>query len=148
MPWWSWIIVGAVLLGAETVVSTEFYLVFLGAAALLVGLLELSGIEAPHWMQWLVFGALSVLSIIGFRQRVWARVNARTGKANTVLVGETAVIKEALNPGAVGAGELRGTHWSVQNVGETRLEAGARVVVVAVQGLVLHVSGKAQQDSV
>ena len=33
MPWWGWIVVGAVLLGAELLlIDAEFYFVFLGVA--------------------------------------------------------------------------------------------------------------------
>ena len=39
MNWWGWVIVGAIFLGAElTWVSAQFYLVFVGVAALCVGL--------------------------------------------------------------------------------------------------------------
>ena len=39
MTWWGWIIAGAILLGAElTFVNAQFYLVFIGSAAILVGL--------------------------------------------------------------------------------------------------------------
>ena len=41
MPWWGWVVVGAALLGAEIVVPTDFYLVFLGLSALAVGLVGL-----------------------------------------------------------------------------------------------------------
>ena len=38
MEWWAWITVGAILLGSElTFVNAQFYLVFIGGAALLVG---------------------------------------------------------------------------------------------------------------
>jgi hypothetical protein len=37
MPFWGWIVAGALLLGAETVVDAQFYLVFLGSAAVLTG---------------------------------------------------------------------------------------------------------------
>ena len=42
MSWWGWIIAGAILLGAElSFVSAQFYLVFIGSAAILVGLATL-----------------------------------------------------------------------------------------------------------
>ena len=38
MTWWDGIIVGAILLGAElTFVNAEFYLVFIGSAAIVAG---------------------------------------------------------------------------------------------------------------
>jgi membrane protein implicated in regulation of membrane protease activity len=45
MQWWAWIAVGAILLGSELgFVDAQFYLVFVGAAALLVGVLDLGGL--------------------------------------------------------------------------------------------------------
>ena len=45
MTWWSWMILGAVLLGAELfAVDAQFYLVFLGVSAAIVGLASLAGI--------------------------------------------------------------------------------------------------------
>ena len=44
MHWWVWIVIGAILLGSELAfVEAQFYLVFLGAAALVVGLLDFAG---------------------------------------------------------------------------------------------------------
>ncbi len=38
MQWWAWIAVGAILLGSElALVDAQFYLVFIGASALVVG---------------------------------------------------------------------------------------------------------------
>ena len=68
MQWWAWITVGAILLGSElTFVNAQFYLVFIGGAALTVGLLDLAGISAADWMQWLLFALLAAVSLIGFR---------------------------------------------------------------------------------
>ena len=39
MPWWGWIIFGALLLGSELlIVDAGFYLVFIGIAAAITGL--------------------------------------------------------------------------------------------------------------
>jgi hypothetical protein len=65
MPWWGWITVGALLLAAEmTIVDLEFFLVFLGASALLVGMLGLAGVPLPFWMQWIVFAVLAIGSLV------------------------------------------------------------------------------------
>ena len=51
MPWWGWITVGALLLAAEmTIVDLEFYLVFLGVSAFVVGLLGLAEVSMPFWL--------------------------------------------------------------------------------------------------
>jgi len=41
MPWWGWLVLGIGLLGVEMfVVDAQFYLVFIGVAAALVGLVS------------------------------------------------------------------------------------------------------------
>ena len=68
MPWWGWVTVGALLLAAEmTIVDLEFYLVFLGASAFLVGMPGLAGLPLPYWLQWIVFAFLSIASLVFFR---------------------------------------------------------------------------------
>ena len=50
MQWWAWIAVGAILLGSElTFVNAQFYLVFVGASALVVGILALA---ERHFLSW------------------------------------------------------------------------------------------------
>jgi membrane protein implicated in regulation of membrane protease activity len=139
MPWWGWIVLGAVLLLSETVVTSEFYLVLLGAAALTMGLLGLAGFEGPVWSQWVQFGVLSVFFLVAFRRRVWNRLMARQDNPEEHLINEIAVTEEAIPPGGSGRAQLRGSHWTVQNQGDTPLDAGARVRVKRVAGLVLHV---------
>ncbi len=52
MTWWGWIIAGAILLGAElTFVNAEFYLVFVGSAAIVAGVVTALTPVAP-WAQW------------------------------------------------------------------------------------------------
>jgi membrane protein implicated in regulation of membrane protease activity len=146
MPWWGWIVVGAVLLGAEIVVPTDFYLVFLGLSALAVGLVGAAGLEAPAWVQWALFGVLSVVSLVFFRQQVRARFTerGRDPRVDDTLVGEVAILAETLPPGATGRAELRGTTWSVRNAGPAPLAAGSRARVERVEGLLLHL--RAEED--
>ena len=49
MEWWGWCILGVALLGVELLaVDAQFYLVFAGLAAVLVGLLGLVGVDLPE----------------------------------------------------------------------------------------------------
>jgi hypothetical protein len=140
MAWWIWIVLGAVLLAAELFwIDAEFYLVFLGVAAIAVGFLDVAGLGAPAWAEWLVFAALSVVTLLGFRRRLYARLKPLAAGIADALVGETGVAREALPPGAQGAAELRGTTWTAQNVGPEPIPAGARVRVERSEGLVLKV---------
>ncbi|RIL07244.1 MAG: hypothetical protein DCC71_03900 [Proteobacteria bacterium] len=142
MPWWGWIVVGAVLLGAELIaIPTDFFLFFIGVSAIAVGLVGLAGVALPAWGQWALFGVLSVAAVAGFR--VLAKRRARGGagapRVDDTLVGELGTASEALAPGGVGRIELRGSPWSARNVGDAALPAGARVRVERVEGLTLLV---------
>ncbi len=139
MPWWGWIVIGALLLASEMAVTTQFYLVLLGAAALVMGILGMAGLEGPIWMQWVQFGALSVFFFVAFRRRVWRRVMERQDTLGENLIDEVAVTEEAIPPGETGRAQLRGSPWTVRNQGDMPLDAGARTRVKRVEGLLLHV---------
>ena len=63
MPWWGWVTLGILLLGAELVgVDAAFYLMFVGAAAICIGILGLGGMDLPIWGQYLAFAALAITS--------------------------------------------------------------------------------------
>ncbi len=139
MPWWGWIVVGAVLLAAELfVIPTDFFLVFLGASAIVVGLVGLFGVDAPAWLQWASFGLLSLLSLVFSRGWLKGRLRPATHVDDT-LVGEISIAREPLAVGAVGRIELRGTQWSARNTGDAPLAPGDRARVERVEGLTLHV---------
>lgn len=139
MRWWGWIVVGALLLSSELFVTTDFFLVFLGVAALIVGGLALVGFDAPVWGQWLLFGALSLVLLVAVRGALKRRLRAGDPRVDDTLVGEIALIHERLEAGATGFAELRGSQWTARNAGSTPLEPGARARVERVEGLMLHV---------
>ena len=140
MPWWGWIMVGAALLGSELlVVDAEFYLVFLGISAVLVGLADLAGFDGPVWVEWLSFAAISVAAMVTFRGRLYDRLRGGSAGLEAELLGETAVVEEAIAPGETGRASLRGSVWTARNQGDVALDVGARVHVEGAEGLVLLV---------
>ena len=76
------------------------------------------GIAGPLWLQWLLFGVLSVITLFFFRDPLLRRMRASSAPAPIdSLTADIAVAKEDIAPGAVGRAELRGTSWSARNVG-------------------------------
>ncbi len=136
MPWWGWVFIGAVILIAEILVSTDFYLVFFAASAVIVGLLGLLGVTLSVSGQWLVFAILSIGTLVLFRARLRAKIKTREQDVDR-LEDEIAVATEQLSAGATGQAELRGSTWSARNVGDVDLEVGDRCRVERVDGLVL-----------
>lgn len=145
MPWWGWLVSGVVLLAIEMfVLDAQFYLVFLGISAALVGLVGLAGIGMPDWMQWLVFAALALITMVSFRRRVYELVRSRTGVVDAPLtLGDRVLIPARLDPGQSCRVEYRGSSWSARNVDQHPLEAGKEAVIAHVDGLTLHVRAAA-----
>jgi len=139
MTWWGWIIAGAILFGAElSFVNAQFYLVFIGAAAILVGAVTALA-PLAQWAQWALFAALALLSMPAFRSRLYRRFRRDLPAVATGPVGGTLVLPVALAPGATCQAEHGGAYWTVRNAGDDALPAGARVRVTRVHGLTLDV---------
>lgn len=141
MTWWGWMILGAVLFGAEMfAIDAQFYLVFLGLSALLVGLSSMLGIAAPEWVQWLAFASLSLISMLTFRRSLYQKIRGNVKGFKEGIAGESVTVTEALAPGARGTVEFRGTNWTVLNVGDQSIATGSSAKVVKTDGVMLHIS--------
>jgi membrane protein implicated in regulation of membrane protease activity len=144
MQWWAWIAVGAILLGSELAfVDAQFYLVFVGASAVIVGLLDLTGFALADWLQWAVFAVLAVVSMVTFRRRIYERLRRALPVMRHGPAGETVVLPTALGPGDTCRLEFRGTSWSATNAGSSVIGEGARARIERVDGLTLIVHGDA-----
>lgn len=141
MPWWAWMVLGIGLLGVEMfVIDAQFYLVFIGLSAAIVGLLGLFGVALPEWAQWLVFSALAVAAMLAFRRRLYEMVRNRSGHVEERLtVGDRVLVPARLEPGQSGRVEYRGSSWTARNTGDSAIDAGREAVIAEVSGLTLHV---------
>jgi inner membrane protein len=143
MQWWAWIAVGAVLLVLElTLIAADFYLVFLGVAALVIGMLTLTGFLAAAWLQWLVFAALAAFFMVTFRRWVYEKLRRKMPVVNSGPVGQTLVLSAELKPGESCRLEYCGSSWSAINGGASPIVAGARARIERVDGLTLVVHGE------
>jgi membrane protein implicated in regulation of membrane protease activity len=140
MTWWGWIIAGAVLLGAElTFVSAQFYLVFIGSAAILVGLITLVAPPAD-WVQWALFAALAIVSMVTFRSRVYRRFHRAMPQVDTgPRAGGVITLQVSLGAGESCQTEYAGTYWTVRNDGDKPIPSGGRARVTGVKDLTLLV---------
>lgn len=144
MPWWAWLVLGIGLLGVEMfVIDAQFYLVFIGLSAAVVGLLGLAGIQLPEWAQWLIFSGLAIVAMLAFRRRLYELVRGRSGQVEERLtVGDRVVIVSRLEPGQSDRVEYRGTTWTARNTGSIAIEAGREAIIAHVDGLTLHVTAE------
>ncbi|CAN7450171.1 NfeD family protein [Neorhizobium sp. LjRoot104] len=138
---WSWWILGVVLLAAE-LAAPGVFLIWIGAAAIVIGALSLALWDAAFWswhVQLLLFAVLSgVFALAGRRfysSRNQASDEPNLNRRGESLVGRTATLHE---PIAEGRGRIRldDTWWSVMG---PDLPAGTQVKVVAASGRDLKV---------
>lgn len=139
MPWWGWLVLGAVLLAAELGITADFWLAVVGAAAFGPALMGLVGIDAPIWVQWLVFGVLAVVLAVFVRGPVYTKLMAGTRDLAPELVGEQARASETIAPGEMGQVKLRGSVWRARNEGSRAIAEGSMAQVDGVEGVVLRV---------
>ena len=139
--WWTWLILGGVLMAAELLLPMGFFLFFFGVGAALTGCLVALGLLPSFTVQGLVFVGISLASIVLLRKPLLAKFHFRNKghAAVDTLIGQTAKALEAMAPQAAGKVELRGSCWSAVNVGAEFIALDARCLVEKVEGLTLHV---------
>jgi len=140
MVWWVWVVAGLVLVVAE-LLTPGMFLLFFGAAAIVVGIVAGIGLQMPLWVELLAFSILAVVSLLLFRGPLLRRMQSRPGDPPVVddFSGEIGTAIAEIAAGDRGKVELRGTVWNAVNESDAALAAGVRCRVVHVDGLTLHV---------
>lgn len=136
---WTWLLVGLLLIGAEIATPGGLFLIFLGVAAVIVGVLRALGLVETMWVQFLAFAVLSMVSLALFRRPLMVRLRlSGTGRDDVdSVIGETAVALDDLPPDGRGTAQLRGSTWAAANTGVRPIRRGERCTVLRVDGLTL-----------
>ena len=121
-------------------IDAQFYLVFLGVSAGLVGLAGLLGIAMPEWAQWLAFAVLALIFMFSFRKALYQKIHGNVKGFGDNLSGGSFTVLTDIAPGTDARVEHRGSDWTALNVGEAEIVSGTRVNIVKVDGLTLHIS--------
>jgi membrane protein implicated in regulation of membrane protease activity len=138
--WWAWLILGVVLMVAELLFPTGFFLFFFGVGGVVTAAFALLGLVPSFITQGLLFIGISLASVILLRKPLLAKFNFRN-RIHSVdsLVGETAQALETIPPQGFGKVELRGSCWSALNTGSVIIGPEVRCRVEKIEGLTLHV---------
>jgi len=136
---WSWIVAGAVLLALELAVPGGI-LLWLGISGIITGLAVMFQPQLGWPLQFLIFGGLSLVTIIG-----WLRWSKRRGEEVTDspflnkraerFVGKEAVLAEPILNGS-GRVALDDSVWRIAG---PDLIAGQRIRIIGHDGAVLKV---------
>ena len=140
MPWWGWVIIGTLLFSAELfAIGAGFYLVFIGAGAITVGVVMLFGINLPVWGQVLLFAILSIASMLLLRRQLYEKLRFRTPDPVDSLVGDRVIMSDYLAPGESCRTQHRGSTWTAVNVGNKPIAAGDSASIGSIDGFTLNV---------
>lgn len=147
MPWWAWLVAGLGLMALElAAVDAAFYIVFLGAAAVVVGVAESAGAGLPVWGQWVLYAVLAIASMVLFRRKLYDRLRGSAQGFDNSTVGETVDVTEDVPAGGRTRVAMRGSRWQATNVGAEAIRAGARARVVAVTGTTVDIEPVSSAD--
>jgi inner membrane protein len=136
---WSWIIAGAILLALELAVPGGI-LLWLGISGLITGLAAMFQPQMPWPFQFLIFGALSLITIVGWLRYTKGRGEQPTdnpflNKRVERFIGKEAVLSEPIRNGS-GRVSIDDSVWRIAG---PDLNAGQRVRIVGHDGAVLKV---------
>ena len=143
MIWWSWVLFGLVLCLGELLTPGGFVILFFGASAIAIGILELIGLVNTPWLQWFLFSALSILALLLLRRPLKERFQTKIPDTLSDNVsGEVAVAIKDIPAGSIGQVELRGTNWRAENIGENTIVKGESCRIEIVEGVTLKVTNQ------
>lgn len=130
MVWWLWLLAGGVFVALELLGDAAFYLIFLGVAAIGVGVLQFAGADLPIWGQWLLFAGSAIVFMVFFRKKLYDRIRGNLPGFDSRSEGEVVNVSEDVPRGGRTRVELCGTLWTATNIGADVIPAGAQARVV------------------
>ncbi|MBP3436308.1 MAG: NfeD family protein [Clostridia bacterium] len=132
---WLGLLVAAAVLEALT---TQLVAIWFAPGALVSMILAFCGVEP--WVQFLVFAALSLISLLLGKEVFKKHLGAGKEKFNVdAVIGEKCLVTEKIdNLAGAGAVKVKGLQWAARSLEEQAVfEAGETVEVIAVEGVKL-----------
>ena len=135
---WTWLTLGAALLGIEVMISGTFVLWWFGISAILVGLMSLV-VDLPWQLQLIAFALLTLVSAL-----TWWRLGGRAkasgdrsflNRRTEAFIGRVFTVETPITNGR-GTVRIDDTVWRVSG---PDCPAGSRVKVARVDGPLLMV---------
>ena len=134
---WLALIVVFLLIEASTVTLVSTWFAVGALAALIAGLLN-----APVWLQVMVFVLVSAAALSALRPLVRRYVTPKITKTNVdAVVGSTGLVTVAIdNVSAVGQVKLGAMYWTARSTAGNRIPEGTLVQVDRIEGVKVFVT--------
>ena len=141
IEFWYWLIAAVVMIVIEMVVPAAYFL-WMGISAFVVGLLLFAFPEIPLLIQVVIFGVLSVASLVLYKrhqkQNPMVIDEPKLNRRGEQYVGRLFTLEEPIVNG-VGKVKVDDSTWKVQG---SDSPAGMKVRVISVDGTVLIVESE------
>jgi membrane protein implicated in regulation of membrane protease activity len=138
LVWWHWLVLAMLLLIVEILAPASFF-IWIAFAAGAVSLVTLFADSLSWQMQFILFGVLSIVSVLAgrswFKHRPIKSDEPQLNQRGEQYVGRTLTLHEAISDG-FGSVNVDDTRWRVQG---PDLPSGASVKVISVDGTVFTV---------
>ena len=144
-PQYVWLVVGIALIIAEVTMG-NFILLFLGVAAVIVGIALSMGMPSTGGLAYYLFAVLSVVSLLGVRSRMRKIVvgDIAKGSDDEDFIGHNAVVESGFDDPSPRRGRVvyRGASWDAVSTHACQ-QVGAVLVIVGREGNCLEVDAPA-----
>ncbi|MCG8324677.1 MAG: NfeD family protein [Thiotrichales bacterium] len=138
---WHWFIAAVILIAVEMMIPAA-YMLWMGVAAIVVGILMYFIPGMPWLVQVIIFAVVSVVSVIMYKNYMKKNKPAtdtpNLNRRSEQYVGRTFTLAEPIVNG-VGKVRIGDSMWKVRG---DDMEAGKNVKVVDADGVILHVEAE------
>jgi membrane protein implicated in regulation of membrane protease activity len=141
LEWWHWMVLGLCLAMGELAVPA-FFIIWFGLGALAVGLVLLAAPDLTLATQILLWAGLSTVLVIFWFRYLKPRTVSAVGSSAANVVGEVGVLVSELSPDNRGQVRFQKPVLGADSwvcYADTRIKAGERVRIVAVEGSFIKV---------
>ena len=141
IEFWYWLIAAVIMIILEMVIPAAWFL-WMGISAFVVGLLLFFIPGIPFLIQIIIFGALSVLTLVLYKRQQksnpFKKDLPNLNRRGEQYVGRIFTLDEPIVNG-VGKVRIDDSTWKVRG---TDMPAGSKVRVLSVEGTLLNVEGE------
>lgn len=136
-----WGAAGLILVIAD-VVFGSFFMLFLGAGALITAALVWGGMMPESIYQWLCFAAASAAGVLFLRKPLLSRFGAQSKSRYDEHTGQRVLVCEAIPAGGTGRVIYRGAEWPAKTIDGSALNQDAHALIQSLDGIVLLVKAE------
>lgn len=134
MTTWVWIWLGIIALfvvvEACTMELVSFWCIIGAIVALILAI-----VNVPVWVQWIVFGVVSVVLLLCLRRIVQKFLSKGETHTNAdAEFGKTAVLLTPIKRNEYGTIKIKGIIWSATTADKSEIAEGATVELISIEG--------------